>query len=529
MVVSADSLASYAGLEVLQRGGNAVDAAVAVGFTLAVTYPEAGNIGGGGFMLIRLADGRTTFLDFRETAPAAATKDMFLSPDGQADPHLSRSGPLSAGIPGTVAGLLMALELHGTMDRGTVLKRSIELAERGFRVDARLAENLNRFQEYFSLYPGSRRIFSRDDRAFAPGDLLVQEDLGRTLRRISDKGTSGFYQGEVAQQIVKEMQRGAGIITLEDLHAYAAVERSAISATYRDYTVITAPPPSAGGLVLLQTLNILECYPLGEMMPDAAATLHLIASAEQCAFADRYRFAADPDHVAIPVEELISDNHARAWAGRILAEQASPSDSMISFLPGPPEGSETTHYAVIDQQGNIVSASVTLNDYFGSKTVVSGAGFFLNNEMDDFTAKVDAKNLYGLSGGAANIITPGKRMASSMAPTIVLEGNEPVLVLGGRGGSKIPTAVAQVIINYLDFRFDPTASVRRARIHHQWRPDTIVYEEGVPSASMQGLRNLGWDVSLLASSPGRIQAIAIVNGILTGVSDPREGGTAAGY
>ncbi|MDH4069941.1 MAG: gamma-glutamyltransferase [Ignavibacteria bacterium] len=528
VVVSADSSASEVGLAVLRSGGNAVDAAVAVGFALAVTYPEAGNLGGGGFMLIRLADGSRSLIDFRETAPAASFPSMFLDSTGAVVPGLSRIGPLSAGVPGTVSGLLTALTRFGTKERAEVMDRPILLASRGFAVDERLAASLADQESVMIRNHAAGAIFRPDGQVLKKGDLLIQEDLAATLTSIRDEGEAGFYRGKTAERIVSAVKTGGGIIAMEDLARYKAVKREPLSGSYRGYTVLTTPPPSAGGTTILQMLNLLELFPADSLSD--VAFYHLIAAAAGPSFADRFESAGDPDAVQVPVEAMIAKTLALERKKAILPGRRSPVDRAIHDAVLPSGENETTHYCVIDGDGNVVSATVSLNDSYGSRTFVEGAGFFLNNVMDDFTVKQGNPNLYGLSGGEPNSIRPGRRMVSSMSPTIVLHDQQVRLVLGGRGGSRIPTTIVQVIARVLDGDLTLSEAMLLPRVHYQWRPDLLYYEPGWSEGRiLRELGSFGYQLAVLPSSPGRVQAIERRNGMYYGVSDSREGGWTAGF
>ena len=530
MVVSAESLASTAGVEVLKSGGNAVDAAVAVGFALAVTFPEAGNLGGGGFMVIRLANGTATMIDFREKAPLTASRDMFLDSAGNVIPNKSLLGPLASGVPGAVGGLLMALEKYGTKGRSEILQHAIDLAEKGFVVDKRLAASLLEWMNDFHLFPSSIRTFTRNGAPCREGDTLVQTDLAGTLKAVRDRGADGFYRGKVAELIVAEMNRSGGKISEADLAAYAAVERMPVRGSYRGYDIISSALPSAGGTVLLEILNILERFDLRSKGPNSSATIHLIASAAQRAYADRATFMGDPDFVSVPVSLLTSKSYGMMRSLDIDVSAATPSLRIRAGAPDDIDHHETTHYCVADRFGNVVSTTVTLNDSYGCKTVVDGAGFFLNNEMDDFVAKPGEPNIYGLVGGDANAIAPGKRMLSSMTPTIVLKDGGPSMVLGARGGGRITTTVAQIIVNVIDFGMNIQQAVDAPRIHHQWLPDTLFVEaDGVPPAVLEDLRRMGYAIEELKEPWGRAEAMLIENNFLFGGPDPREGGVAVGY
>ncbi|MEJ5263275.1 MAG: gamma-glutamyltransferase [Ignavibacterium sp.] len=529
MVVSASRLASEVGIEILKKGGNAIDAAVAVGFALAVTYPSAGNIGGGGFMVIRLNDGFTTTIDYREKAPFKAYETMYQDSAGNFLPHLSQEGTTSAGVPGSVAGLLYALENYGTMKLKDVIEPAIKLAEEGFILDYRLAESINYNYQEFLKYPSSKKIFTKDGQPFAEGDLFIQKDLAKTLRMISEKGRDGFYKGEIADKIIAQIQSLGGIMTHEDLENYFPVERNPVISTYRDYEIITMGPPSAGGITLIQTLNILENTSFSREDWGSSGYIHTITEALKFSFADRSKHLGDPDFYKVPVDKLISKNYGKEIFSRI-SENAIPSELIEpADFSANLESPETTHYSVIDKYGNAVSTTTTINSSYGSKIVVEGAGFLLNNEMDDFSSKPGEPNQFGLVGSEANKIEPGKRMLSSMTPTIITIENKPVLILGSPGGSTIPTAVLQVILNYIDFKMDIQEAVNAPRIHHQWLPDQIDYETfGLTKDVIENLLNRGQKLGN-ERVLGRVEAIAIENEWYFGATDPRGFGAAVGY
>ncbi|WP_304129861.1 gamma-glutamyltransferase [Ignavibacterium album] len=529
MVVSASRLASEVGIEILKKGGNAVDAAVAVGFALAVTYPAAGNIGGGGFMVIRFNDGKSTAIDYREKAPLNSYEKMFQDSAGNFLPALSQEGTTSAGVPGSVAGLIYALEKYGTMKLSDILQPAVKLAEEGFILDYQLAQSINFYYQDFLKYPSSKKIFTNNDRPFNEGDLFVQKDLAHTLKLIAENGRDGFYKGEVAKRLVAQIQSLGGILTQEDLDNYFPVERLPLAGTYRGYEIITMGPPSAGGITLLQTLNILENKTFSRDDWGSSNYIHTITEALKYSFADRSKYLGDPDFYPVPVDKLISKSYARELFQRI-SDSAVPS---IEINPGRylsfEESKETTHYSVIDKEGNAVSTTTTLNSSFGSRIVVDGAGFLLNNEMDDFSSKPGEPNQFGLIGSEANRIQPGKRMLSSMTPTIITKNEKPVLILGSPGGSTIPTVVLQVILNYLDFGMDIQQAVNAPRFHHQWLPDQIDFEEfGIVKDVMENLIAKGQrigDKKIL----GRVEAVAIENNLYLGATDPRGSGAAVGY
>lgn len=532
MVVSAESLATLAGIEMLKKGGNAIDAAVAVGFTLAVTFPEAGNIGGGGFMLIRFANGKSTMIDFRETAPSKSSRTMYLDAAGDVIPNKSEYGALAAGVPGSVAGNLYALEKHGTLKRREVLAPSIQAAEKGFVLAERIAEGLKQNLKEFSGFASTRKAFTKNGLPYGEGELFRQPDLAKTLKAISEKGRDGFYKGDVAEKIVAEMKRGGGIMTKDDLVNYQPVEREPLYGTYRGYDIVTASPPSAGGAVLLQILNMLERFDLRSKGHNSSQAVHLFAAAAQRAYADRAEYFGDPDFVKVPAPWLTSKNYAFIRGGGIDSTRAVASKFIGAGLPAEVERHETTHFCVADKFGNIVAVTTTLNGLYGCKAVVDGAGFFLNNEMDDFSVKPGVPNMFGLIGGEANSIAPNKRMLSSMTPTIVVKDGKLFLTVGARGGSRITTAVANIIINVIDFGMNIQDAVESPRIHHQWLPDKILYEtDGLAPDVMDNLRRMGYTLEYTSVHNARAEAIMIdpKTGIFLGGPDPREEGVAIGY
>lgn len=524
VVSSADRLASEVGVKILQEGGNAIDAAVGVGFALAVVYPQAGNIGGGGFMLIRLADGTATSIDFREKAPLLATRNMYLDTDGNVIEDLSTTGHLAAGVPGSVAGLLYALEKYGTMSRQEVMKYAIELAENGFIVSQRLADAIKSYNVDFKKFEGSYKIFG----TVKANQPFYQKELASTLKAIRDYGKDGFYKGKVADLIVNEMKRGNGIISYKDLESYNVVEREVLKGSYRGYDIITMRPPSSGGICLLELLNILEYYDLSSMTQ--TEYVHLLTEAMKRVYADRAEFMGDEDFVNVPVDILTSKVYAKK---RMEGFSESKASTSVEIKPGDAyykESSNTTHYSIADKYGNVVATTTTLNDNFGCKVVVDGAGFLLNNEMDDFAIKPNYPNIYGLVGSEANSIAPGKRMLSSMTPTIVLKNNKPFLVVGSPGGGKIITSVLQTIVHIIDFNRNLSDAIEIRRFHHQWLPDYIQYEEGCfPKTVVTQLSNMGHNLKKI-SDFGRIDAVMIFpDGRMTGHSDSRGYGKALGY
>lgn len=527
MAVSADSFASAAGAEVLRRGGNAVDAAVMMGFVLAVTYPEAGNLGGGGFMLIRMADGRATMIDFREKASTAAHKDMFLDAQRNPVPGMSQRGTIAAGVPGTVAGFLLALERYGTRQRSDLLKYPQKLAAEGITANERLAESLQKYLPDSLASRSALAVFRPGGVSLRAGDLLRQPELAGTIRAIRERGADGFYRGSVAGKIVDEVKRGGGIMSLDDLSSYRAVERQPLTGSYRGHEIMTAAPPAGGGVTLIEMLNILERFDMKGRGHGSSRALHLFTAAARRAYADRALYLGDPDFVDVPVDSLIGREYGLRNASTIDTLRAGPSESDT----GAREIRQTTHFCTADRFGNAVSTTYTLNDNYGCKTLVTGAGFFLNNQMDDFAVKQDVPNMFGLVGGDANAIAPGKRMLSSMTPTIVLKDRKPVLVLGARGGSRISTSVAQVIMNVIDFGLSLQEAVDAPRIHYQWRPDELLYElNGLPADVVVNLRAIGYLVKETPDHNGRCHALMIAQDGSTffGAPDPREEGVAIG-
>lgn len=530
MVASRSDLASEVGSRILADGGNAVDAAVATAFALAVVYPSAGNLGGGGFMMIALANGDVYAQDSREKAPAAAHRDMFLDSAGNVDRNLALNSLQASGVPGTVDGLLDALERFGTLSRQQVMAPAIELAEKGFALNADLATQFQENLESFRKYPASLAVFSKDGQAYQPGDIWVQPDLAKTLRLISELGSDGFYKGEIAELLVAEMTRNNGLMTLDDLASYESVWREPVHGTYRGYEVWSMPAPSSGGVLLIQMLNMLEPYDLGAAGYGSAETVHLMIEAQRRAYADRAEFLGDPDFVEVPAAILTSKEYARSRFADFDPERATDS-ALIGAGTLPEESTQTTHFSVADKDGNAVALTTTLNRNFGNRIVVPGAGFLLNNEMDDFSSKPNTPNSYGLIGRDANEIQPGKRMLSSMAPTIVTRDGKPVLLTGSPGGSTIINTVLQVVINVLDHGMDAEAAVASPRFHHQWMPDNVRYETGAFSdAAANSLRAMGHK-GLVGGGfgIGDANTIRIEGNVLEGVSDPRNVGGVAGF
>ena len=532
MVASPEKLAAEVGLDILKRGGNAVDAAVATGFALAVTYPRAGNLGGGGFMLIHLADGnRQTLVDYRETAPASASRDMFLNEAGDVDRMKEYFSHQSAGVPGTVAGLIHALETYGTMSLKEVLKPAVELANKGFAVSFALNYEIAARAERLRMNPEATRLFFKaDGSAYEIGETWRQADLAWTLKQISRKGKRGFYEGEVAERIVAEMKAGDGLITLEDLAGYRALERTPLRGTFHDFEIVATPPPSSGGVHILQMLNILESYPLKAMGHNSAAYLHHLTESMKLAYADRSKYLGDPDFVEIPVQKLIAKEYASDRRRLINSSQATPATEIAPGQPVIPESRDTTHYTVADRHGNVVSNTYTLNFSFGSHIAVPGTGMLLNNEMADFAAKPGTSNAFSLLHGEANSIAGGKRPLSSMSPTMVFRDGQPWLATGSPGGSLIITTVLQTLLNAMVFDMNIASAAAGARVHHQWMPDTLRVENGISPDTINLLRDMGHNVEVGERTLGRTQSIMLRDGWLFGATDTRRpGGWVTGY
>jgi len=532
MVVTTDELASQVGVDVLRAGGNAVDAAVAVHFALAVVNPEAGNIGGGGFMVTRLADGTSAALDFREKAPLAATRDMFLDADGNLTDK-SVVGPLAAGVPGSVRGMWEAHQRFGTVPWADLLAPAVRLAD-GFEVRERFLRSLDAdMVRSLSAFPGSAAQFlPRDGLPPHVGDTLREPDLAATLRRIQADGPDGFYRGTTADLIVAEMERGGGIITHADLEAYTAEWRDPVTFTYRGHQVISMPPSSSGGVTLAEMANILAGYDLGSMPWHGPEMVHLYAEAWKRAYADRNHYLADPDFVDMPLARLLSPEYAAQRRADISLDEATPSAQVGPGADAPREGDHTTHYSIVDAAGNAVAVTTTLNAWYGSKVTVTGAGFVLNDEMDDFAAKPGTPNMYGLVQGENNAVGPGKRMLSAMTPTVVVAPSGRLrMVTGTPGGATIITTVFQTISNVLDYGMDLVAAVDAPRVHHQHLPDQIYYEPGgLEPATVVRLREMGHTLVERSAMSGDVQAILVGDdGTITAWSDPRRGGRAMGY
>lgn len=532
MVVAQEKIGARIGADILRRGGNAVDAAVATGFALAVTYPRAGNIGGGGFMVIHSAERREDVaIDYRETAPAAATRDMFLGADGKPDIAKSRDSALSIGVPGTVAGLALALEKYGSgkFTLAELLEPAIALARDGFVIADDMADTLPGIARRLARWPASAKIFSRaDGSSLREGDTLVQTDLAATLSAIAAQGARGFYQGPVAEKLAAGVRDAGGIMTADDLKSYKPVIRAPVRGSYRGYGIISMPPPSSGGVVLLETLNILEGFPLPDMKQGAAPSLHVMIEAMKRAYADRARYLGDPDFISAPVATLMSKEYAARQRASIDPDRATPWTDALSATPPPTprESSNTTHYSVVDSRGNAVSNTYTLNFPYGVGLVADGTGVLLNNELDDFTAAPGASNAFGLVGFEANLPGPGKRPLSSMTPTIVLKDGRPVLVTGSPGGSRIISTVLQVIVNVLDYKMDVATAVAAPRLHHQWLPDVVRIERGFDGGTLAELRARGHEV-IEPLGQTSANSIAVTPTGLLGAPDPRTRGAEA--
>ncbi|MGM0458799.1 MAG: gamma-glutamyltransferase [Bacteroidota bacterium] len=531
-VVTADDHATQAGIKILEMGGNAVDAAIAVQFALAVTLPRAGNIGGGGFAMIRLANGKVHALDFREKAPSGATRTMFLDEDGEYNPDLSRRGALASGVPGTVDGMISALERYGTLPLEVIMEPAIRLANSGFRLTHSHAQSLNRNRENFEAFETSRKRFTRPDGTdWHEGHRFIQTELGETLQRIARQGRDGFYSGLTARMIIREQRRHGGIMTLRDLRNYESEWRTPLTATFNDHQIHMMPPPSSGGVVMQQVLDMIK-HPLNEDMGvNSSGYIHLLTEAFRRSFADRNYYLGDPDFEQMPLDTLISKPYLDRRFSDFNPEHATSSDEIRrGSITGHTESDETTHFSVVDGSGNAVAVTTTLNGSYGNFMTVEGAGFLLNNEMDDFSAKPGEPNMFGLIGAEANAIEPGKRMLSSMSPTIVTQSGELRMIAGGSGGPTIISATLQNILNVIHFRMDAAQAILMPRFHHQWLPDRIVYEQHtLPDDVKHALEEKGHelhDISTLA----RTHILVIdEEGVRTGAADPRGHGSVRGF
>ena len=524
-VVSAHPLASEVGLSILKQGGNAIDAAIATQLALAVVYPGAGNIGGGGFLVARLRNGKNVSIDYREKAPGSASRNMYLDSAGNAQTNVSQNGHLSAGVPGTVAGLF-ASHKYGKVSFRSLIQPAIDLAEKGFTITEAEARSLNNNREDFLKYNSVIPVFVNPTK-WKAGDTLFQKDLAKTLMRIRDEGMKGFYEGETARLIIEEMKRGNGIITYDDLKNYKAKEREPIVFDYKNYDVITMPLPSSGGILLPQMMNMIEDRPMKQYGFHSWQSVQLMTEVERRAYADRATYLGDPDFYKVPVKQLISKEYAKQ---RMLDyKQDVAGDSKVTSSGQVEESKETTHLSVYDSEGNAVAVTTTLNGGYGGSTVVGGAGFLLNNEMDDFSIKPGVPNMYGAIGGNANAIVPGKRMLSSMTPTIVLQNNKPYLIVGTPGGTTIPTSVFQTLVNILEFGMNAEDAVNKPKFHHQWFPDEIIVEQDFPPTVREKLQQMGYTIRQV-SQIGRTEVIRILpDKTIEAVADKRGDDHAAGY
>jgi gamma-glutamyltranspeptidase/glutathione hydrolase len=528
MVVAQEPQAADVGVKILQAGGNAIDAAAAVGFALAVTYPYAGNLGGGGFMLIRFADGRSTFIDFRERAPVKSTHNMYLDSAGNPT-RASIEGWRSSGVPGTVRGLELAHKKYGRAKWSALLAPAIELASKGFPVSYVMAESL-KGSSNLSQSPESKRIFQKSGAFYETGDRLTQPELGRTLTRIAASGSKDFYEGETAQKFAMEMAHHGGLITLDDLKNYSAVERAPLTGTYRGYGIIAAPPPSSGGIGILQMLGMLEGSGYEKSGFGSAAAIHYTAEVMRRYYADRSEYLGDPDFVKIPLARLLDPAYIQKRRAGIDPARATTSAQIRPGLGAATEGNETTHYTVVDSEGNAVAVTYTLNDGYGNGITVPGLGFLLNDEMDDFASKPGSPNMFGLIQGEANSIAPGKRPLSSMTPTILTRDGKLFMTVGAPGGPRIISAVLQVILNVTDFSMNAQDAVDAPRFHHQWSPDKLYVEHGISPDTVALLKSRGHDVDYsLGLVLARVEAIVSRGGWLEGGADGRGAGKAAGY
>ncbi|MBN8184288.1 gamma-glutamyltransferase [Roseibium aggregatum] len=533
MVASQEAVASRVGVDILKKGGNAVDAAIATGFALAVTLPRAGNLGGGGFMMIHLADsGDTKALDYREMAPAAAFKDMFLGEDGEPDNQKSRFSGLAVGVPGTVAGFAEAFEKHGSgkLTWAELVAPAIGLAENGIEVTPDLAASLTASAKRLLEDPATAAIFYKTGGLpFVPGETLKQTDLAATLKLIADKGAAGFYTGEVAEKIAQKVTASGGGMTKEDLAGYKPVWRDPVVGSYHGYEIASMPPPSSGGVHIVQILNMLQGYPLAEYGPNSADSIHVMAETMRRAYADRSKYLGDPDFVDVPVKGLTDPAYAAELVKSIKMDVATPSEEVKPGDPFPYESNQTTHYSVVDKDGNAVSNTYTLNFSYGVGLTADGTGVLLNNELDDFSAKPGVPNAYGLIGGTANAVEGGKRPLSSMSPTLVFKDGKLFLATGSPGGSRIITTTLQIILNVVDHGMNIAEATAAPRIHNQWLPDEIRIEEGLSPDTIRLLEARGHKVEV-KNAMGSTQSIMLVDGVLAGASDPRRpGALSAGY
>lgn len=523
MVASQEALASEIGLQILKDGGNAVDAAVAVGFALAVTLPRAGNIGGGGFMMIYDAKtGKTVALDYREKAPLKAHKDMYLGTDGEADSELSRYHGLAVGVPGTVAGLVTALEQFGSMPLDKVMAPAINLAKNGIEVTPGLSDSLNALENRLKKWPSTAKVFFKPDgSAYEVGERLYQPELAKSLKLIASQGKDGFYQGKTAEQIVKAVNDAGGIMSMQDFADYKAIMREPVRGTYRGYEIASMPPPSSGGAHIVQILNILEGYPLKDYGQNSAQTIHLMSEAMQLAYADRAEYLGDSDFIDVPLSGITSKSYAQKLRAKIDPNKATPASQIKPDNPVPYESDETTHFSIIDKYGNAVANTYTLNFSYGTGLVAEGTGILLNNEMDDFSAKPGTANAYGLLGNEANAVAASKRPLSSMSPTIVFKDSKPYIVTGSPGGSRIITTVTQIISNVIDHDMNIAEATNAPRIHDQWMPDEIRIEKALSVDTVNKLESMGHTISPKATM-GSTQSIMVTPKGKYGATDPRQ-------
>jgi gamma-glutamyltranspeptidase/glutathione hydrolase len=524
-VASAHPLASEVGVAIMLRGGNAFDAMIATQLALAVVYPDAGNIGGGGFLTARRSDGKLITIDYREMASGKATRDMYLDKNGNPQMNLSQDGHLSSGVPGTVGGLF-ATHKYAKLPFAELIQPAIDLAEKGYVISARQAREFNSLKTAFLKFSTKPTAFVKDI-PWKEGDTLYQPELAATLKRIKDNGMKGFYEGETAKLVVEEMQRGNGILTLDDIKAYTAKERPAITFNYRGYEIVTFPPPSSGGILLAQMLKMIEKYPVGSYGFESIRSTQLMVEAERRAYADRAQHMGDPDFWKVPQKTLMSDTYLAERMKDYDSTHASKSTDIKAGIAH--ESEETTHISIIDADGNMTAVTTTLNNSYGSKTVVGGAGFLLNDEMDDFSVKPGVPNMYGAIGGEANAIAPGKRMLSSMVPSLVLKNNKPFMVVGTPGGTTIPTSVYQSIVDVIDFGMSATDAVDKPKFHHQWLPDEVMLEKGFPADVKAALEAMGYKTSSRGAI-GRTELIKILaNGKREAAADIRGDDSLAGF
>ncbi|QFU22414.1 gamma-glutamyltransferase [Shewanella eurypsychrophilus] len=526
MVSSQETLATQVGVAILKQGGNAVDAAVAVGFSLAVTLPRAGNIGGGGFMLVHLSEpNKTIAIDYREMAPSKAHRDIFLNEHGDADAKLSREHGLAVGVPGTVMGMELALQKYGTMTMKQVTAAAIKMAAEGISVTPDLSTSLIGLKRRIAQWPSSAEIFYKADGSnYQVGEMLKQPELAHSLSLIAKQGSKGFYQGETAEKLVTAVQNAGGIMTLNDLKNYKVVERKPVTGDYRGYQVVSMPPPSSGGIHIIEMLNMLETFPIDKLGHNTAATLHLMTESMRRAYADRSEYLGDPDFYNVPVAALINKDYAKNLASKIAINKATPSSEIKPGKLAPYESNQTTHYSVVDKWGNAVSNTYTLNFSYGSGLVAKGTGILLNNEMDDFSAKPGTPNGYGLVGGEANSVEGNKRPLSSMSPTIVMKDGKPFIVTGSPGGSRIITTTMQVIMNVIDHDLNIAEATAAPRIHHQWLPDVLRVEHSLNRDTIELLEARGHKVSV-GNAIGSTQSIMVTEQGIFGSSDPRRAGS----